>query len=298
MANDRRSIFSISEDTSFFVERCFMESIKRALVRATDDVRRLGPMAPSITNFVTIDFVANAQIAIGGSAAMVYLPDEGRAMAEASDCVYLNVGTLIPIHEESIAQTAKAAHDEGTYVLDPVAVGMGELRTKLLGGMKNYPPSVIRANASETIALAKLWGLTSSDGGAVRGVDSTDSVEAAAEAAKILARFIEGAVCVSGKEDLITDGKRMVISRGGSEYFPRITGSGCSLGGVVAVFRCVADPFTAALAATNAYNVAGALAEKKAEGTASFKVAFLDALSNLTGEEIADCPMEVLEDEI
>ena len=29
-------------------------------------VRATNPMAPSITNFVTIDFVANAQLAVGG----------------------------------------------------------------------------------------------------------------------------------------------------------------------------------------------------------------------------------------
>ena len=46
------------------------------------------------------------------------------------------------------------------------------------------------------------------------------------------------------------------------------------------------------MAATNAYNVAGAMAEKKAEGTASFKVAFLDALSNMTGDDLAACPMK------
>ena len=48
-----------------------MKDLKSALKCAQEDVRKLCPMAPSITNFVTIDFVANAQIAVGGSAAMV-----------------------------------------------------------------------------------------------------------------------------------------------------------------------------------------------------------------------------------
>lgn len=178
--------------------------------------------------------------------------------------------------------------------MDPVAIGIGELRTKLLEGMKDYPPKIVRGNASEIISLAKMWGLVDSDKGAVRGVDSTDTVESAKASAEALAKFIDGAVCVSGKEDIITDGTRTIRSFGGSEYFARITGSGCSLGGVCAVYASVTDPFTAALAATNAYNVAGKIAEGEAKGTASFKVAFLDALSNLTGEDIAGCEMEAL----
>lgn len=269
-----------------------MNDLKNALKKAQDDVRKICPMAPSITNFVTVDFVANAQIAVGGSAAMVYMPDEGNTMAGIAQCLYINVGTLILVHAETIPNAAKAAYEGGAYVLDPVAAGMGELRTKLLTEMKNYPPSIVRANASEVITLAKMWGLIDTDEGKVRGVDSTESVESAREAAEVLARFIKGAVCVSGKEDLITDGERTLLSFGGSDYFARITGSGCSLGGVCAVYRSVTDSFTAAVAATNAYNVAGAIAEKKAEGTASFKVAFLDALSNISGNDLAACSMK------
>ncbi len=64
-------------------------------------------MAGSITNSVTINFVANAQIAVGGSAAMVYLPDEAEVLAEAGGATYLNAGTLLPIYEDSFPSVAK-----------------------------------------------------------------------------------------------------------------------------------------------------------------------------------------------
>ena len=51
--------------------------LKADVATAVDAVHDRNPMAGSITNTVTIDFVANAQLAVGGSAAMVYLPDEG-----------------------------------------------------------------------------------------------------------------------------------------------------------------------------------------------------------------------------
>ena len=148
--------------------------------------------------------MANAQLAVGGSAAMVYLPDEGEFIATAGGATYINVGTLTPIYEETLPRTAKALFEaKKPWVLDPVAIGIGELRTKLLLGFKEYKPSVIRGNASEVIALAGLWGLEGgTDQSAVRGVDSTDTVNAAREAAVALAKYTGGAVAVSGKTDL------------------------------------------------------------------------------------------------
>ena len=271
--------------------------IKEQIVQAVESVRRTNPMAGSITNSVTINFVANAQLAVGGSAAMVYLPDEGEILAEAGGATYINVGTLLPIYEQSLPRTAKALHDAGKpWVLDPVAIGIGSLRTHLLGQFKAYKPSVIRGNASEIIALAGLWGL---DGGTeqsnVRGVDSTDSVTAAKTAAVALAKWTGGAVAVSGVTDLLTDGSIIALSHGGSHFMEKITGSGCSLGGVVAVYAAVAPPFIAALTATAVYNLAARRAESKVDGPGSFQIAFLDELYTATAEDIANNQFEIEE---
>lgn len=136
------------------------DEIKKQIIEAVNKVKAANPMAGSITNSVTINFVANAQLAVGGSAAMVYLPDEGEFIANAGGATYINVGTLTPIYEETLPRTAKALFEaKKPWVLDPVAIGIGELRTKLLLGFKEYKPSVIRGNASEVIALAGLWDL-------------------------------------------------------------------------------------------------------------------------------------------
>lgn len=273
------------------------KDIQNRMIEAVETVRRTNPMAGSITNTVTINFVANAQLAVGGAAAMVYLPDEGEFLAKAGGATYINVGTLLPIYEQTLPRTAKALHDMGKpWVLDPVAVGIGSLRTELLRQFKVYKPSVIRGNASEIIALAGLWGL---DGGTdksnVRGVDSTDSVTAAKTAAVALAKWTGGAVAVSGKTDLVTDGSVTAFSHGGSHFMEKITGSGCSLGGVVAVYVAVASPFIAALTATAVYNLAGGRAEGKVDGPGSFQTAFLDELYKAAAVDIANNPFEIEE---
>lgn len=274
------------------------EQIKQNIVKAVEEVRATNPMAGSVTNTVTIDFVANAQLAVGGSAAMVYLPDEGECLVAAGGAVYLNMGTQFPIYTETIPRTAAAAFNAGKpWVIDPVGIGIGKQRSDLLLEMKQYKPTIIRGNASEIIALAGLWDLagTAEDLSRARGVDSTDEVAAARDAAIALARYTGGAVAVSGEVDLVTNGEVVAYSHGGSSLMSKVTGFGCSQGGVLAVYACVADPFTAALAGVAHYNIAGRRAEELASAPASFKVAFIDELYKVSPEEIAENPLELEE---
>ncbi len=275
-----------------------MNQLQSGIVEAASKVRANNPMAGSITNSVTIDFVANAQLAVGGSAAMVYLPDEGECLVAAGGAVYINMGTLLPVYEETLPRTAAAAHAAGKpWVLDPVGIGIGSLRTELLRGFKPYKPAIVRGNASEIIALAGLWDLEGDAGelSRARGVDTTDTVEAARDAAVALARYTGGAAAVSGESDLVTDGSTVAYSTGGSALMGKVTGFGCSLGGVVAVYATQTDPFTAALAAVAHYNVAGTRAAAAADAPASFKVAFIDELYRATPDDIANNPLRIEE---
>ena len=275
-----------------------MNQLQSGIVEAASKVRANNPMAGSITNSVTIDFVANAQLAVGGSAAMVYLPDEGECLVAAGGAVYINMGTLLPVYEETLPRTAAAAHAAGKpWVLDPVGIGIGSLRTELLRGFKPYKPAIVRGNASEIIALAGLWDLEgdASELSRARGVDTTDTVAAARDAAVALARYTGGAVAVSGESDLVTDGSTVAYSTGGSALMGKVTGFGCSLGGVAAVYATQSDPFTAALAAVAHYNVAGTRAAAAADAPASFKVAFIDELYRATPDDIANNPLRIEE---
>lgn len=273
------------------------DNLKKQIIQAVEKVKETNPMAGSITNTVTINFVANTQLAVGGSAAMVYMPDEGELIAKSGGATYINVGTLFPIYEQTLPLTARSLHDMGKpWVLDPVAIGIGSLRTDLLRKFKEFKPSVIRGNPSEIIALAGLWGL---DGGAgesrVRGVDSTDSVNAAKAAAVSLAKYTGGAVAVSGETDLVTDGSIIAYSYGGSHFMEKITGAGCALGGVIAVYATAASPFIAALTGTAVFNLAGSRAEAKTDAPGSFQTQFIDELYKAAADEIADNQFDIIE---
>ncbi len=263
--------------------------IRSAVKKAVEQVREKNPLAPSITNTVTQDFVANAQLAVGGSAAMLYLADECKTMAKIAPAFYINMGTAMPFYADTLPRAARALYENKTpWVLDPVGIGLSELRTDILKHFKNYKPSIVRGNASEIISLAKLWGLIDSEEGKVRGVDSTEKVSAAKEPAKALAKFTGGAVAVSGEEDFVTDGEEEIACAGGSILSTKITGSGCALGGIMAIYLAVATPFIAALTATTMFNLAGTKAAAEFGAPASFKVNFLDNLYELTAQEVAD----------
>lgn len=274
-----------------------IDQLRSRVEGAVHAVRETAPLAGSITNFVTVDFVANAQLAAGGSAAMVYLPDEGEALAAMSAAFYVNVGTLMPSHEETMCRTASALHEAGKpWVLDPVGIGLGDTRVRILLHMREATPTIIRCNASEAIALAELWGLDVArrDAG-VKGVDSTSSVDEARDAAVALARHIKGAVAVSGPVDLVTNGSFVARLSGGSPLMERVTGFGCALGGVAAVYAACADSFTAAVCASAAFDLAANRAAAKTHAPASFKVAFLDELYLATGEDVSLHPLTLEE---
>lgn len=265
------------------------QEIRSAIACAVNDVHEKNPIAPSITNTVTQDFVANAQLAVGGSAAMLYLADECTELAKVAPAFYINMGTAMPFYAKTLPQTARTLHElKKPWVLDPVGIGLSELRTKILIKFKEFKPTIIRGNASEIIALAKLWELVDDNyGGSLRGVDTTEKVSAAKEAAIELAKFTGGAVAISGEEDLVTDGKDSIQCAGGSPLFTKITGSGCALGGIMAIYSAVTTPFIAALTATTIFNLAGTKAAGAA-APASFKVKFLDTLYELSATTVAE----------
>ena len=281
--------------------------IRDNIADAVRRVRETTPLAQSFTNFVTINLVANAQLAAGGTAAMSFLPDDVIETAKIAGANYINVGTLLPFYKDALPEIAQRLNYlDKPWVLDPVAAGIGRTRTAILQAFKAAPPTMIRANASEVIALANMWGLNTETVGDASehrpaGVESVDDVESATGAAALAQYLTEQhakhsshdastrcAVAVSGIADLVTDGETVYRLPGGSAMMTKITGAGCSLGGVAATYLAVSDPLTAALSASLLYNRAGEVADTTSHGPGSFQVAFLDALWNVTAEQVAE----------
>lgn len=257
------------------------DDLAASCAQALDDLRARTPLVQCLTNEVTTNLVANALLALGASPAMASAPGEAEELAGVAGALLVNLGTLGPDQRAAVEPTVAVAAGAGTpWVLDPVAVGVLSVRTRLAGRLLAERPAVVRGNASEVRALA---GLAS----AGRGVDARDDVDAAAAAADAVAGWTGGAVAVSGPVDLVTDGRRHVRLAVGDRLLTTITGAGCALGGLVAAFAAVTDPLTAGVGASAALGTAAERAALVARGPGSFPAALLDELHALTSDDLA-----------
>lgn len=249
-------------------------------------LRESPPLTHCITNTVVTGFTANVLLALGAAPAMVDIVDEAGLFAGVASGVLINLGTPTPEQRAASLEAVAGATAAGTpWVLDPVAIGSLPVRTALAHDLVASRPTAIRGNASEILALA---GLTA--GG--RGVDATDTTDAASDAALALAARHGSVVAVSGPVDLITDGRRVVRVANGDELLTRVTGGGCALGAVMAAFLGTArtagtDPLTAVAAASLVYTIAAERAAARASGPGSFAVELLDALASVQPHDLA-----------
>lgn len=256
------------------------------LAGALDALRARVPLVHSLTNVVSANFLTNVLLAAGASNAHIDNVHEAAGFARIAGGVLVNLGTPDDGTAAAFTVAAEAAHDAGTpWVLDPVGVGGLTWRSGLAVDLLKYRPTVVRGNASEVIALAGL-------GGDTRGVDSSDDAAAAVPAAVALLDHAQ-AVSASGPVDHLigraADGSVVGVRiAGGSALLPRVTSTGCSLGGLVAAYLAVAPTPLVGLAAAHAHvAVASEIAEEKASGPGSFAVEYLDALYSVDAATLA-----------
>lgn len=257
------------------------------LASARSELTASAPLVQCLTNSVVRTITANALLAVGASPAMVDTVEESAQFAAIASAVLVNLGTPDARSAAAMELAACAAADHGRpWVLDPVAVGPLEFRTALAVRLLEHRPSVVRANASEVIALH--GALTGSAVAGGRGTDATATVEEAGLAARGLALRTGGVVAVSGEVDLITDGEREVRVAGGDVLLTRTTGAGCALGAVVAAYAAVVtDPLVAAVAAHAHVALAAQSARADCSGPGSFAIAWLDALDQASPDDLA-----------
>lgn len=119
-------------------------------------VRQQSPLIQCITNFVSMDFVANVMLAAGASPAMIHSIEEIPDFTPKAHALYINVGTLTPDWLPAMKLAIQVANEnKKPWVLDPVAAGASGFRLKACLELLGMKPAVVRGNGSEIIALFK-----------------------------------------------------------------------------------------------------------------------------------------------
>ncbi|MBG49680.1 MAG: hydroxyethylthiazole kinase [Pseudozobellia sp.] len=248
-----------------------------------ESIREKSPLVHNIANFVVMNNTANALLATGASPIMAHAHSEIPEMVNICRASVINIGTLDEYWQHSMFLAADKASSLGKpFVVDPVGAGATSFRDQTLSELLKYRPTVVRGNASEIMALAKLNTTPT------KGVDSTAESNEAIEAGLNINEAFGSVVCISGKTDIVLDGKKKVFLKNGHELMTKVTGLGCSATAIIGAFIAVIDnKLEAVSAAMSLLAVAGELAAENANGPGSLQMHLLDKLHNLTAEEFS-----------
>ena len=258
-----------------------------------ENVRKSIPLVHNITNYVTVNDVANVILACGGSPIMSDEAEDVEDITSVCGGLNINIGTLHKTSIEGMFRAGKKANELGHPVLlDPVGAGASALRTNTaLDLMKELKLTAIRGNISEIKTLAMGSGTT-------KGVDAdvADAVteETLDEAVKFVKGFAASAgsiVAVTGAIDLVSDGETCYVIRNGRPEMGKITGTGCQLSGMMTAYL-TANPGQLLEAAAAAVCVMGLAGEigwsrmQEGDGNSTYRNRIIDAVYNMTGNEL------------
>lgn len=265
------------------------------LGKCLDNVRKNVPLVHNITNYVTVNDVANVLLACGGSPIMSDEPDDVEDITAICGGLNINIGTLNKSSIEGMFLAGKKANELNHMVLlDPVGAGASKLRTDTaVKLMDEINLTVIRGNISEIKTLALGSGTTKGVDADVADAVSEDNLDDAVRFVKEFAKESGSVVAVTGAIDLVSDGEKCYVIRNGRPEMGKITGTGCQLSGMMTAFL-VANPdniLDAAAAAVCTMGFAGEIGWSnmtETDGNSTFRNRIIDAIFNMDGEKLND----------
>lgn len=252
------------------------------IYKSVELIRKASPVVHNITNYVVMNNTANALLAIGASPVMAHAEQEVEEMVNIASALVINIGTLSERWVQAMFKAARRARQRGIpVVLDPVGAGATAYRTETARRLiEKEPPSIIRGNASEILAI-------DDDESKTKGVDSFASSDAAIDTARKLSQLHRCVVCVSGATDYVVGEEGIVKIKNGHPLMSRVTGMGCTASALCGAFAAVEkSSFAAVVGAMAVMGIAGEMAADATAGPGSLQVRFLDNLYRLTEDDI------------
>ena len=263
--------------------------LHRQLAETLARVQAHNPLVHQLTNFVTANDCANITLALGASPVMANDPLEAADMSAAADALLLNIGTLDHSRLPSMLLAGQTAAAKGIpVVFDPVGVGSTAARTAAARQiLRQVPLTVVRGNQSE---IRQLAGFAAAINGVDAGSGPSESGDMTA-IARELSQRLGCTVCVTGRQDIVADSRRLCLISNGHPLLGRVSGTGCMAGSLIACCCAVCgDPFLAAICGLSILGIAGETAHASlaaTEGLGSFRMRLFDAVSALTPAAIS-----------
>ena len=256
-----------------------------------ENVRNTVPLVHNITNYVTVNDVANILLACGGSPIMSDEPEDVEDITSICGGLNINIGTLNQRSIEGMFRAGAKTNALGHVVLlDPVGAGASALRTNTaVELMEKIKFTVIRGNISEIKTLALGSGTTKGVDADVADAVTDANLDSAVKFVKDFAAKSGAIVAVTGAIDLVSDGTACYVIRNGRPEMGKITGTGCQLSGMMTAYLVANpdEPLKAAAAAVCAMGLAGEIGwshMKPEDGNSTYRNRIIDAIYHMDGE--------------
>ena len=258
-----------------------------------EQVRATVPLVHNITNYVTVNDVANVLLACGGSPIMSDEPEDVVDITSICGGLNINIGTLHKRSIEGMFLAGARANELGHPVLlDPVGAGASALRTNTaLALMDQVKFTAIRGNISEIKTLAFGSGHTKGVDADVADAVTEENLDSMVAFAKEFSKKTDAIIAITGAIDLVANGEHCYVIRNGRPEMSKITGTGCQLSGLMTAYL-VANPdakLEAAAAAVCMMGLAGEIAHaamQPGDGNATYRNRIIDAIYNMDGETL------------
>ena len=248
------------------------------LINIVKMVSEKKPLILNLLNIVSVNDVVNAEIAVNASplGALRYEPDDARDFLKISNAVYVNTGNFLKADLQLVADIGKQSNDL-PFVIDIVGCGATNFRLQTCNQLLPFM-NIVKGNAAEMQSLFTNQLLS-------KGVDSTVDLSNPSKLALALAQKYHKTIVITGKTDYVSDESNCFALSYGHSNLQTITGTGCVVGGLIAVFSAVcSNKVEAAIVALYLFNLASELASANCRGPYSFRVNLLDKLALLCRE--------------
>ncbi len=268
---------------------------RKALGDCLTAVHEKTPLIHNITNYVTVNDVANALLACGGSPIMSDEPKDVEDITSICGGLNINIGTLNERSIEAMFLAGKRALELGHVILlDPVGAGASALRTSTAQDIvEKLHPSIIRGNISEIKTLAKGAGTTKGVDADAADTVTEENLDEMVSFVKAFAEKTNAVIAITGAIDLVSDSERCYVIRNGRKEMSRITGTGCQLSSVATAYA-VANPenmVDAVAAAVCLMGLSGEIGWSKmqdGDGNSTYRNRIIDAIFNMDAKTLEE----------
>lgn len=252
------------------------------------NTKKKNPLIHCITNYVTVNDVANTILAAGGSPIMADDKKEVEEMQSICQALLINIGTLNERTVESMILAGKKANElNHPVILDPVGAGASSFRTKTIEKLlTEVKISVIKGNISEIKTIALGVGKTNGVDASNDDLIDFNNIDQVINFSKNLSKKTGAIIVITGKIDIITTEFETKITNNGCENMSRITGTGCMLGGVIASYLAsnLESKFEAVVQAVSCMGIAGEFSSIE-KGNGSFHIGLINEISKMKDKD-------------